>query len=505
MATNEATLVLDHRFAVGDVPARLFGSFVEQAGRGVYNGLYEPDHPHADENGFRRDVLDLVRELGVTTVRYPGGNYVSGHRWEDGTGPRHLRPRRLELAWHGVEPNTFGLDEFALWARTAGVEPMLAVNLGTRGVLEALDMLEYCNGTAGTFQADRRRANGKAEPFDVRIWCLGNEPDGPWQLGHTDALHYGRLARQTASGMHMMDPDLELVVAGSSGTDMPTYGSWERIVLEETYDDVDFISAHQYYFEKGDDLSGYLSAAVDFDSYLHSVISTIDHVKSVRRSSHRVDVSVDEWGVWYQLDHGHEVVNGEWPVGGPRLEDRYSAADAVVYGSMLISLLKRVDRVRAASAAQLVNVIAPIMTEDRGRAWRQTIFHPFAAVSSTIGSMVLRPALASTTLVTDRFGEVPSVDAVGLFDEDAGTATVFAVHRDTAAPAEFTIDASTLGVVAAASATTLTDVDPRRKGLGSPSDPSPAHVPVSVEGSRIVVELPAASWNVIRIELGASA
>lgn len=503
MPHTEATLVLDKRFTVSDVPARLFGSFVEQAGRGVYHGLYEPTHPTADASGFRRDVLELVKELGVTTVRYPGGNYVSGHRWEDGTGPREARPARLELAWHGTEPNTFGLDEFSAWVTAAEVEPMLAVNLGTRGVLDALDMLEYCNGVGGTYQADRRRANGFSAPFGVKIWCLGNEPDGPWQLGHTDALHYGRLARQTASGMRMIDPSLELVVAGSSGTEMPTYGTWERVVLEETYDDVDYISAHQYYYETDGDLTGYLAAAVDFDSYLHSVIATVDHVKSVRRSSRQVDVSVDEWGVWYQPDHRDEVAPHQWPVGGPRLEEHYSTADAVVYGSMLISLLKRVDRVRAASAAQLVNVIAPIMTEDGGGVWKQTIFHPFAAVARTIGAVVLQPALTTASMTTKRFGTVPVIDAVGVLDDDAGIVTVFAINRSVDTSTTLDIDLHTLGAVRSAKATSLSDSDPRRKGNGLETDPKPQPLEVALRSAGVGTELPPASWNVIEIQLGA--
>src|SRR3954471_4110043 len=177
-----AHLTVDPRFPVGPINRRLFGSFVEHLGRCVYEGIYEPGHTTADEEGFRQDVIDLVRELGVTMVRYPGGNFVSGFRWEDSVGPKEDRPRRLNLAWHSTETNEVGLHEFASWLDKVGSELMLAVNLGTRGTLEALDLLEYSNISGGTALSDQRIANGATDAFGVKMWCLGNEMDGPWQL-----------------------------------------------------------------------------------------------------------------------------------------------------------------------------------------------------------------------------------------------------------------------------------------------------------------------------------
>src|SRR5690606_26946697 len=222
-----AHLTLDPAFVVGPVRRRTFGSFVEHLGRCVYTGIHDPGHPTADADGFRQDVIDLVKELGVGTVRYPGGNFVSGYRWEDGIGPVEQRPRRLDLAWHSTDPNTVGVDEFMRWCAKADIEPMMAVNLGTRGVQEALDLLEYTNVVGGTHFADLRRSHGQEEPYRIRMWCLGNEMDGPWQIGHKTAEEYARLAKETANAMRMVDPDLELVVCGSSSSSMPTFGSWE--------------------------------------------------------------------------------------------------------------------------------------------------------------------------------------------------------------------------------------------------------------------------------------
>ena len=295
------------------VKRRLFGSFVEHLGRCVYTGIYEPGHPTADEDGFRGDVLALTQELGVSVVRYPGGNFVSNYRWEDGVGPRDRRPVRRDLAWRTIETNEIGVDEFIKWAGRAGVEPMLAVNLGTRGVAEALDLLEYANHPAGTTLSDQRVANGAPDPHGVRLWCLGNELDGPWQTGHKTAAEYGRLAAETARAMRQAEPDLELVACGSSHSSMPTFGSWEATVLEEAYDVVDYISLHAYYEEFDGDPGSFLASAVDMDRFIDAVTATADHVRAKLGTSKRIDLSFDEWNVWYLSRFQNDGPEPGWP------------------------------------------------------------------------------------------------------------------------------------------------------------------------------------------------
>ena len=294
-----ASIVLDSAFTIAPVPLRLFGSFVEHMGRCVYTGIYEPDHPAADEQGLRTDVLDLVREVGPTVIRYPGGNFVSNYRWEDGIGPREERPTRLDLAWHSVETNQFGLHEFMDWAAKAGIEPMMAVNLGTRGLQEACDLLEYTNHPGGTAWSDRRIANGARDPFDVKLWCLGNEMDGPWQVGHKTAAEYGRLANETGKAMRLIDGDIELVACGSSNSQMPTFGAWESTVLELCYDTVDYVSLHAYYEESEDDPLSFLASALNMDHFIESVIATADSVGARLKSRKKLGLSFDEWNVWY--------------------------------------------------------------------------------------------------------------------------------------------------------------------------------------------------------------
>jgi alpha-N-arabinofuranosidase len=492
-----ATLTVDTRNIVGPIDRRLFGSFVEHLGRSVYDGIYEPGHETADADGFRQDVIELVKELGVTTIRYPGGNFVSGFRWEDSVGPRDERPTRLDLAWHSTETNDVGLHEFSAWLDRVGSELMLAVNLGTRGVQEALDLLEYANLAHGTTLAELRAANGHPEPFAVSMWCLGNEMDGPWQLGHRSADDYGKLAAQTARAMRSFDPSLELVVCGSSSASMPTFGEWERTVLTHTYDEVDYISCHAYYEDTGDRAS-FLASGVDMDHFIESVAATADHVKAVRGSAKTINISFDEWNVWYNTRFENvDKIQGvdNWPVAPRLLEDVYSVTDAVVFGSLLISLLKHADRVTSASLAQLVNVIAPIMTEPGGGAWRQTTYFPFAATSKNARGSAIRVGIDAPSYETAKFGSVPIVDAVASHDAETGMKAVYVVNRS-AESVELSIDFGEL-VSMTAVARTLSDDDP--DAANTLEDPLRVDLPINetlvVSGTGATIVLPPISWT----------
>jgi alpha-L-arabinofuranosidase len=499
MAT-QARLVLDPAFDVGPVDPRLYGSFVEHLGRCVYTGIYEPGHPAADADGLRTDVLALIRELGVTTVRYPGGNFVSGYNWEDGVGPGEQRPRRLDPAWHSIETNQFGLGEFMSFLRKTGSpEPMLAVNLGTRGIAEALELLEYANHPAGTARSDQRVAHGAADPYGVRLWCLGNEMDGPWQIGHKSAGEYGRLAAATAWAMRLTDPGIELVACGSSSRSMPTFAAWEATVLEHTYDLVDYVSMHAYYEEKDGDRDSFLASAVDMESFIDGVVATCDHVGARLKSSKKIGISFDEWNVWYQSKTQNEPVR-DWAVAPRLLEDVYSVTDAVVVGSLLIALLRHADRVRVACLAQLVNVIAPIMTEPGGPAWRQTIFHPFALVSRYGRGRVLAVQLESPTRRTASHGDVPVLHATAVLDDATGTVSVFAVNRSRTEPLELTIEPR--GLLPGQLLEHLALADPDEDARNTAEHPHRV-TPAPVEGTRIAggavhAELPPMSWNMIR-------
>ncbi|MFP3986343.1 alpha-N-arabinofuranosidase [Streptomyces sp. E11-3] len=499
---RSARFTLHPGFAVGAVDPRLFGSFVEHLGRCVYTGIHEPDHPTADEAGLRGDVLDLIRELGVTAIRYPGGNFVSGYKWEDSVGPVDERPRRLDLAWRSTESNRFGLSEFIDFLKKVGpqAEPMMAVNLGTRGVAEALELQEYANHPSGTALSDLRAAHGDKDPFGIRLWCLGNEMDGPWQTGHKTAEEYGRLAATTARAMRQIDPDVELVACGSSGQSMDTFAAWEATVLAETYDVVDYVSLHAYYEELDGDRDSFLASAVDMESFIENVVATCDHVGARLKSKKKLHLSFDEWNVWYLSKTEAEVSALDWPQAPRLLEDNYTVTDAVVFGSLLIALLRHADRVTVACLAQLVNVIAPILTEPGGPAWRQTTFFPFAQASRHGRGQVLDVRVDSPTYTTAKYGEVPLLHATAVHGED-GTVTVFAVNRDQHQPLPLEVALHGLEVTEVVEHSALADADPEaRNTLAEPERVLPHDVPdTALADGTLSAVLEPLSWNVIRL------
>jgi len=437
----KATVTAHPRFVVSDIDPRLYGSFIEHLGRAVYTGIYEPGHSTADENGMRRDVIDLVKELDVPVVRYPGGNFVSAYNWEDGIGPRQDRPVRLDLAWHTSESNEVGIHEFAEWCTAANTQMMLAVNLGSRGLDEARNFLEYTNHPGGSYWSDLRIANGRKEPWDVKLWCLGNEMDGPWQIGHKTADEYGRLAHETAKALRSFDKSLELVVCGSSNAKMPTYPEWEATVLDHTYNEVDYISLHMYFDNEANDTPNYLAMSEKLDAYIMSVSGVIDYIKAKKRSSRQVYISFDEWNVWYHSkEKDRKILGGSdgWPFAPPLLEDVYNFEDVLQVGLIINTFIRRSNVVRIACLAQLVNVIAPIMTAPGGPAWRQTIFYPFMFASRFGRGTALDLKVDGPTYPTRVAGDVSRLDVSAVHDDKTGHVSFFVVNRsDEAVDAEF--------------------------------------------------------------------
>lgn len=503
MVTNEnydARVLVRADMATHEVPRRLFGSFVEHMGRTVYTGIFEPGHPEADAQGFRSDVAALVREMGVTLVRYPGGNFVSGYDWKDGIGPVQDRPRRLDLAWHSTETNEFGVDEFMDWARLVDVEPNLAVNLGTGGIRDALDLLEYANHPGESSWSDLRRQHGHTEPFAVSMWCLGNEMDGPWQTGHMTAHEYGRVAAEVGRAMRQFDPSLELVACGSSSRSMPTFGAWEATVLELCYEQVDYISAHAYYNEEwAGSLQDYLASSVDMDHFIEEVVATADSVRARKRSDKVLEVAFDEWNVWYQQDLAPP--EDSWPV-APRIsEDPYTVVDAVVVGSLLITLLRHSDRVTSACIAQLVNCLAPIHSEPDGPAWRMPTFFPFAHAARTAGCRLVPVDVESPEVESQAHGAVPVVDATATHDPDTGLVTVFAINRSVEHAVELQIDLEGFGDEVRLEHVEVADDDIRATNTASdPERVAPRRVVEPAVGAPPgSVHLRPVSWNVIRL------
>lgn len=422
----KAKITLAKEFKVGDIDRRMYGSFIEHLGRAVYGGIYEPDHPTADENGFRQDVIDLVKELNVPIVRYPGGNFVSGYNWEDGVGPVESRPNRLDLAWGTTEPNSFGTNEFMKWCRKANSDCMMAVNLGTRGADEARNLVEYMNHPGNSAWSDLRKSHGYDEPWGVKLWCLGNEMDGAWQMGAKTAADYGKLANEASKMMKWTDNSIETVLCGSSSRNSPTFGEWEATSLDIAYDSIDYVSLHQYYENRAGDTPAFLARTMELEEFIYSVICVCDYIKSKKRSKKTINLSFDEWNVWY---HSNNAPYERWSYAPPRLEDIYNFEDALLVGSMLITLLRHADRIKIACLAQLVNVIAPIFTQTGGGIFKQTIYYPFQHLSTYGRGASIKPIVDSPKYDCKEFTDVPYIESIATYDEENDEMTLFVVNK----------------------------------------------------------------------------
>ena len=498
---KQAKMILDKDYAIARIDPRIYGSFIEHLGRAVYGGIYEPDHPTADAEGFREDVIAMVRKLGVPVVRYPGGNFVSGFNWEDSIGPRDQRPARLDLAWFTTETNEVGLHEFAHWARKAGSEVMYAVNLGSRGADAARNVVEYANHPSGSYWSDLRIKNGEKDPFGIKLWCLGNEMDGTWQMGHKTAAEYGRTACEAGKMMKWVDPTIELVACGSSSTEMATFGSWEYEMLDECYDTIDYVSLHRYYGNPTNDTPSFLASSMNLDAFIKTVVSICDAVGGKKHSKKKLNLSFDEWNVWYHSHQQDEEVwkRGKWNRALPLLEDVYNFEDALLAGSMLITFLRNADRVKIACLAQLVNVIAPIMTRNGGGCWAQTIFYPFMHASCYGRGTSLRALVSSPVYDCRDYDAVPLIDSTAVLGDD-GSVTVFCVNRDTTEDCELTIDLRAFDKLRFAEHIVLHHDDVKAVNTEEhPDNVAPAAgAPASIDAGRASVVVPALSWNVIR-------
>lgn len=497
---KKAQVIIDKEFILGDVDKRLYGSFIEHLGRAVYEGIYQPESAFADENGFRKDTIELVKELNVPIIRYPGGNFVSGYCWEDGVGPKEKRPSRVDLAWSVIETNQFGLNEFVDWTKAVNSQVMMAVNLGTRGVEDAKNLLEYCNFSGNSKYSDLRKSHGYEKPHNIKTWCLGNEMDGPWQMGHKTAEEYARLAHETGRVMKMMDPNIELVACGSSSSSMPTFGSWEATLIDECYDTIDYVSMHQYYGNRDNDSANFLASSVDLDQFITNVIAICDYVKGKKHGKKNINISLDEWNVWYHSNEADEKLE-KWVQKPHQLEDVYNFEDALLVGSMLITMLRHADRVKIGCMAQLVNVIAPIMTSDTG-AWKQTIFYPFYHCSRYGHGTVLNTIVKSPVYEAKQYGEAAFLDCVVVNNEEEEELVIFAVNKDLEEDMEVTLDLRQFSDYQIVEHIVMHDED--LKAVNTESNPDrikPANDGYSkLNSGRLSSKLQSKSWNVIRLK-----
>jgi alpha-N-arabinofuranosidase len=494
-----------------DIDRRIFGSFLEHLGRAIYTGVYQPDSPLADRSGFRTDVAAQVKDLGVPIVRYPGGNFVSGYNWLDGVGPKDKRPTVLDRAWNSLETNQFGTNEFMDWCRLVGAEPLLGMNFGTGTVEMAVNYVEYCNVNRGTKWSDLRRSHGYEQPHNVRYWCLGNEMDGPWQMGQLTGREYGRKAVDTARQIRVIDRDVRLIACGSSGTNMPQYLVWDREVLEECYDQVDGLSLHAYYGNTqtltGNSTARYLAMNLDMDRQIAEAEAVCDYVQAMRRSSKKLWLSFDEWNVWYRARSG-AAVNGNRAFAPKLLEEVYNLEDALLVGGFINTLLRNADRVRVACLAQLVNVIAPLVTNATG-VLRQSTWYPYSWALKYARGRVLDLRIESDSypiraagLQADfaRNADVPFVDIVATLNPENGEACLLMLNRDSDAEREVVVDWRETTPTRVLACETLTGNDLKAfNTFEQPQRVVPRALDAPKPGNRMTFKLPSRSYTVLHL------
>jgi alpha-N-arabinofuranosidase len=498
-----ARVYVDTRRTISPLDRNLFGSFLEHLGRAIYEGIYDPGSSLSDSNGFRNDVMNEIRGMGVPIIRYPGGNFVSGYNWLDGVGPKAARPRVLDKAWNAVNTNQFGTNEFMAWCRAVGTEPLMGLNLGTGTAEEAAALVEYCNVDQGTRWSDLRRKHGIADPYKVQHWCLGNEMDGPWQIGHMTATEYGLKAEDAARQMRAVDPSLKLVACGSSGPGMPTYLEWDREVLEQSYEYVDALSLHRYFGntaeETGGDSAKFLALNLTMDKQIEETLAVCDLVRGHKRSAKKLSLSFDEWNVWYRA-RSPEAMNGHHQEAPHSLEEIYNLEDALLVGGLVNTLLRHADRVKIACLAQLVNVIAPIMTNDKGL-FRQTIFYPYNwALQYARGSVLDILIESPSTYEVAGMGQVPHLDVCGLFNPEDGKIVLFCLNRDLSKGHEVEVNWEGAAGGRLLDAWVLTGDDLKAvNGFDAPQRVAPraADKPSSA-GGKVRMELPPRSYSIFR-------
>ncbi len=514
MSLKKAEYFADREFPIGEVDDKVFSSFTEHLGRCIYSGLYEPGHPEADEQGFRKDTIKLVRELGIPLVRYPGGNFVSCFDWTDSIGPKKNRPKRMDYAWASVETNEFGLDEFVDWCRKAGCEPMMAVNLGTDSIRSAGYLVEYCNHPGGTYWSDLRIKNGHKEPYHIKYWCLGNEMEGPWQAGHLDAEDYAKKALEAAKIMRWVDPTIRLIASGSSYEMLPSYLEWDRKILLELYDSIDYLSTHAYYMNKNNSVgtTNFLASYKQLDTHLRGTQSALDFVQAKLRKKKTIQICLDEWNVWnfsdIVLDNMDDLAGmttfkmtsaQPWEIAPSILEEKYSLLDALTLGGLSITLLKHSDRVKIACLAQLVNVIAPITTKRNGGILKQSTYYPFLLISKYARGIVVKSVVRAPEYES-MYGRLPVVEAVTVHNEKENMVTIFALNCDQQEDVEFHAELGHFGKIALKQHIVLDGSDLSAcNTFQHPDRVVPREVKIGAgEAKGLRTMLPKLSWNVLR-------
>jgi alpha-L-arabinofuranosidase len=391
--TPAARIKIDIDRQIGEVDPLLFGNFAEHLGRMIYGGIYDEGNPLSDADGFRKDVMAAVKGLGVSLLRYPGGNFSSGYNWTDGIGPKDQRPTRVELAWNDLESNRFGTDEFLRYCERIAAEPYICINGGLGTVDDARHWVEYTNESRHTYWADQRRKNGREKPYAVKYWGLGNEIDGPWQLGHKNAEDYAKFALEAAKAMRLVDSSIKLIASGSSNYGADWQG-WNRTVITALRGQADYVALHTYINNRDNDLEKFLGNSATIERYIETAAASIRAGQTP--GSRPMYIAYDEWNVWYRAHNAEH------------LEEVYNFEDALAMGMFFNTFFRHADIVKMANLAQMVNVIAPIMTNKNGL-FLQPIYFPILEYGKQRGNVALNAFVQSPMYTLNR-QQLPYLD-----------------------------------------------------------------------------------------------
>ena len=411
----KAKIKIDLERTTGEIDKLIYGNFTEHLGRCIYGGIYEPAAPEANADGFRKDVITATRNLGVTNVRWPGGNFVSGYHWEDGIGPKDKRPHRKDLAWGDVESNEVGTDEFLKFTKAVGAEPYFCVNMGTGSLDEARNWVEYCNAKQGLYYSDLRAKNGHPEPYHVKYWGLGNEMDGEWQIGHKNAEDYSKFALEAAKMMKWSDDSIKLIASGSSNY-VRDWAEWDRTVLNSLHNYIDYISLHHYSGNRDNDHNKFMAVTTQVENAIRITEGIINEVRSKYKMKKPIYIAFDEYNVWYRA----------W--NEQKLEEHYNMQDALVVALYLNVFVRNAHIVKMANMAQLVNVIAPIMITN-GKLWMQPIYYPLQLFAQNCHGQSLETFVQCDRYDAGDYKQVPYLDVTSVYNGKTQEIIINVVNR----------------------------------------------------------------------------
>lgn len=529
---KKAKVVVHPAYEIGEIDPRLYSAFLEPIGNMVNGSMYNPKHPTADADGLRHDFIDALKKTDLPAVRLPGGNFVSGWQWKDSIGPKEKRRAHLDLAWHQYIDNMVGHDEYLKWAELVGTEPLYTINMGTGGIQDAVDIVEYTNHKGGTYWSDLRAEYGHAEPYNVKTWYIGNEPDGYWQIGswEKDPAGYGNLTNEVSKLMKWTDPRIETIAAVSCSPNMLHYPDWDLEVMKQCYHSVDYISMHHYQSVLDGDLPTFLGASRYFEDYINTEVAMCDYVAAKLKSPKKMMLSFDEYATHmrpggelhygrgeylhykahYVFDPSREHVRHDPDnmMGRPRRGG--DMLNALANASTLMAFIRHADRVKIGCMTGGLGVLA---STDREHVWATASAYPYTQLMRYGRGTSLRTSVDCDTYDipsyivddTNQYYEqegVDFIDTAAAYDKASGEVNVFVVNRNWESSNDVELDlAGFEGLSFIEHIEMYTDDLEKANTWETPDAIRPVvNANAKFEGGKLSANVKAMSWNIFRFK-----